>query len=72
MITLKDLEQLEKSAIANKDSEGTLYVGAAIGANKEYLERSKKLIDAGCNVLVVDVANGHSTVCTDAVQKLKE
>jgi len=47
-------------------------VAASIGANKDYLERAKKLVDAGCNALVVDVANGHSTICIDAVKRLKE
>ena len=45
---------------ANKDSSGRLFVGAAVGANKDYIERARELIKAGCDVLVLDVANGHS------------
>jgi len=30
------------------------------------------LINAGCDVLVVDIANGHSSVCIEAVERLKE
>lgn len=37
-----------------------LYVGAAIGGNKDYLERANALVRGGASVLVVDVANGHS------------
>ena len=48
-----------------------MYVGAAIGANKDYLERAEALIKAGADVLVVDVANGHSEVCIEAVKTLK-
>lgn len=72
MITRKDLERNQAKPLANKDENGQLYVGGAIGANKEYLERAKKLIDSGCNVLVVDVANGHSTIAIEAVKRLKE
>jgi IMP dehydrogenase len=47
-------------------------VGAAIGANKDYLERASELIKSEVDVLVVDVANGHSKLCIDAVKMLKE
>lgn len=72
MITKKDIERHMSKPLANKDENGKLYVAAAIGANKEYLERAKALIDAECNALVVDVANGHSTIAIDAVKRLKE
>lgn len=45
---------------------GRLYVGAAVGANKDYIERSQRLVEAGCDVLVVDVANGHSKLAMNA------
>ena len=53
---------------ANKDSSGRLFVGAAVGANKDYIERATQLTKAGCDVLVVDVANGHSKLAIDATQ----
>jgi IMP dehydrogenase len=62
LVTRKDIERTENKVDANTDEDGKLYVGAAIGANKEYLDRTQKLIDAGVDVLVVDIANGHSTV----------
>lgn len=46
--------------LANRDEEGKLYVGAAVGAKDDYIERAKALINAGVDVLVVDIANGHS------------
>lgn len=52
--------------IANKDNSGRLFVGAAIGANKDYIERAGALKNAGCDVLVVDVANGHSKLAMTA------
>lgn len=61
LVTLKDLEaknQREKQA--NIDPQGRLYVGAAVGAKEEDLERAEALVNAGADVLVIDVANGHS------------
>lgn len=72
LVTLRDIVRHEQRPLANLDSEGSLYVGAAVGAKDDYLERAKKLINAGVDVLVVDIANGHSTVCINAVKNLKE
>lgn len=57
---------------SNKDSSGRLFVGAAIGANKDYLQRAEALSQAGCDVFVVDVANGHSKIALDATEELKD
>jgi IMP dehydrogenase len=66
LVSLKDLRQYEAMVNSNKDNRGRLYVGAAVGANKDYIERSEELVRAGCDVLVVDVANGHSKLALDA------
>ena len=47
-------------------------MGAAVGANKDYLERADELVKAGCDVLVIDVANGHSKLAMTATEDLKE
>jgi len=39
-----------------------------VGANKDYIERAQRLKDAGCDVLVIDVANGHSKLAMDATE----
>lgn len=72
LVSLRDILEYEERKLANKDSSGRLYVGAAIGANKDYLERARKLADAGCDVLIVDVANGHSKLALNATEELKE
>lgn len=72
LITLKDIKRLDTFPVANKDLEGKLYVGAAVGAKDDYMERAKSLIEAGVDVLVVDIANGHSKLCVDVVKELKE
>ena len=46
-------------------------MGAAVGANKDYIERSEALVRSGCDVLIVDVANGHSKLAMDATEELK-
>jgi IMP dehydrogenase len=72
LICLKDIFSYEQLKLANKDPNGKLYVGAAVGANKDYIERAERLVEAGCNVLVVDVANGHSQLAIDATETLKD
>ncbi len=49
-----------------------LIVGAAVGTNKEDIERAKTLIDNGCDLLVVDTAHGHSQKVLRALSKLKK
>jgi len=72
LITLRDIILREQRPLANLDTFGRLRVGAAVGAKDDYLERAKKLIDVGTDVLVVDIANGHAQLCIDAVERLKE
>ena len=72
LITLRDIILREQRPLANLDSFGRLRVGGSVGAKDDYLERAKKLIDVGCDVLVVDIANGHAQLCIDAVERLKE
>lgn len=72
LVSIKDLRQYESMNLANKDKTGRLFVGAAVGANKDYIERSEALVKAGCDVLVVDVANGHSKLAMNATEELKD
>lgn len=72
LICLKDIINYERLTLCNKGPDGKLYVGAAVGANKDYLERAERLVEEGCDVLVVDVANGHSQLAIDATESLKD
>lgn len=47
-------------------------VGAAVGAVSDYLDRCDRLLKAGVDVLVVDVAHGHSAHVLKAVKKIKK
>ena len=61
LITVKDIFKRRQHPNANKDQHGRLRVAAAVGGNaKEALPRARALLDAGCDVIVVDSAHGHS------------
>ena len=49
-----------------------LMVGAAVGTNKEDLERAKSLINNGCDLIVIDTAHGHSKKVLNTLSRLKK
>ncbi len=71
LITIKDLLKTEKFPMANKDEEGRLVVGAAVGVGNEALKRASGLVENCCDLLVVDTAHGHSSAVIDTVKRLK-
>jgi IMP dehydrogenase len=72
LITARDLKQKTLNPNASKDKKGRLLVGAAVGVVGDYLERSAALLEAGADVLVVDVAHGHADHVIAALAKLKK
>lgn len=66
LVTSKDIENLEKYPLANKDANGQLIVGAAIGAVGDYLERTSELVKAKVDVIVMDIANFQSDLGAEA------
>ncbi len=72
LITSKDIENLEKYPLANKDHNGQLIVGAAVGATGDYLERACELIKAGVDVIVIDIANAQSDIGLDAARAFRK
>lgn len=72
LITIKDIEKARQFPQAAKDSQGRLLVAAAVGVGPDRLERSKALVDAGVDALVIDTAHGHSIGVIEAVRDLKE
>lgn len=71
LITATDIVKKTLYPDAAKDKSGHLLVGAAVGVNEDYLERAGLLVDAGCDVLVVDVAHGHNERAINAVKTLR-
>lgn len=72
LITVKDILKTTEFPNANKDSEGRLRVGAAVGTGGDTEERVKALVEAGVDVIVVDTAHGHSQGVIDRVRWVKE
>ena len=72
LITMKDIEKSIDYPLASRDTEGRLIVGAAIGVGKDLQERTKKLVEAGVDVLVLDSAHGDSKGVIEAVQLIKK
>ncbi|EGY53398.1 IMP dehydrogenase [Neisseria shayeganii] len=72
LITVKDIVKTTEFPNANKDSDGRLRVGAAVGVGKETDERVAALVAAGVDVIVVDTAHGHSQGVLDRVRWVKQ
>lgn len=71
LITLKDIVEIEEKRLAVKDKKGRLLVGAAIGVKGDFFERAGALLSASADVLVLDIAHGHSEIAVNAVKKIK-
>jgi IMP dehydrogenase len=72
LITAKDLLRQQRMPFATRDARGRLRVGAAIGATGDYLERAAELIRAGVDVIVIDIAHGHSIVMARAMAEFRK
>ncbi|HSL22041.1 MAG TPA: IMP dehydrogenase [Vicinamibacterales bacterium] len=72
LITAKDIVKHQQAPFATRDGQGRLRVGAAIGAKGDYLERAAELIKAGTDVIVIDIAHGHSIVMERAIELFRK
>jgi len=72
LITVKDIEKAQKHPNACKDAEGRLRVAAATTVGDDGYDRTQRLIEAGCDLLVVDTAHGHSARVIEAVARIKK
>ena len=68
LITIKDIEKMRKYPNACKDQMGRLRVGAAVGVAKDREMRIDALLRAGCDVIVIDTAHGHSKNVINAIK----
>ncbi|TMV93715.1 IMP dehydrogenase [Thioclava sp. BHET1] len=71
LLTLKDTEKAVLHPLACKDDKGRLRVAAASTVGDEGYERSCALIEAGCDLIVIDTAHGHSEGVAKAVARVK-
>jgi IMP dehydrogenase len=71
LITTKDIVASLRFPHATKDDRGRLRVGAAIGVVGDYLERAAALVEAGADVLVLDIAHGHAEHALRAIAAVR-
>ena len=71
LITVKDIFKRRQFPNSCKDEHGRLRVGAAIGTTQKELDRAEALLAAGCDVLVIDTAHGHSAGVLEAVERTR-
>jgi IMP dehydrogenase len=71
LITVKDIEKAQKYPNACKDERGRLRVAAATSVGEDGVARAMALIEAECDVIVVDTAHGHSKGVLDTVARIQ-
>jgi len=72
LITIRDIEQAEAHPTAVTDDLGRLRVGAAVGVGSDREARVEALLAAGCDVICVDTAHGHSAGVLEAVRQIRK
>ena len=72
LMTVQDIEKARTHPDACKDEQGRLRVAAATGVGVDGIGRAEALLDAGCDVIVVDTAHGHSKGVIQTVYKVKK
>lgn len=72
LITVKDMEKAVNYPEATKDSAGRLRAAAATNTGDSGVERAEALLDADCDLIVVDTAHGHSKGVATTVERIKK
>jgi IMP dehydrogenase len=72
LITVKDIEKSQQHPNAAKDAAGRLRVAAATTVGDDGFARAEALIAAGCDLVVVDTAHGHSQRVIESVARIKK
>tara|TARA_Y100000590_G_scaffold459455_1_gene616589 strand:- start:18445 stop:19740 length:1296 start_codon:yes stop_codon:yes gene_type:complete len=72
LYTTQDILDLENFPNASKDKKGRPLVGAAVGVKGDFLDRTEALLNAGADVIVVDIAHGHSENAISTVKNIKK
>ena len=71
LITVKDIERAVTYPNATKDAAGRLRVAAATTVGDAGFARSEALLDAECDLIIVDTAHGHNIAVAEAVRRIK-
>ena len=72
LITVNDIEKAVTYPQATKDRSGRLRVAAATTVGDKGIERTEALIDAECDLIIIDTAHGHSKMVADSVARVRK
>ena len=72
LITSNDITNIENYPKASKDKKGRPLVGAAVGVKGDFMERTESLLEADTDIIVVDIAHGHSENAVNTVKHIKK
>ena len=72
LVTSRDIINTSDYPNMSVDGKGRPLVGAAVGVKGDFMERSEALLEAGADVLVVDIAHGHSENAMNTVRNIKK
>ncbi|RHW16415.1 IMP dehydrogenase [Sphingomonas gilva] len=71
LITVKDIEKAVTYPDATKDGSGRLRVAAATTVGDKGYDRTEALVEAECDLIVIDTAHGHNRDVARAVERVK-
>ena len=72
LITVKDIEKAVTYPAATKDASGRLRVAAATTVGDLGFARTQALIEAECDLIVIDTAHGHNIDVARSVERIKK
>ena len=72
LITLKDIMKIAEFPKATKDGRGRLALGAAVGVKPSETRRVERLLEAGADCIVVDIAHGDSELEIDIIKDIRK
>jgi IMP dehydrogenase len=71
LITAQDIIKLQEHPQATKDLKGRLRVGVAVGVRSSDMQRAASCVDAGADMIVIDIAHGHADHVLEMVRRCK-
>ena len=72
LITYKDITKAKDKPMACKDEKGRLRVAAGVGVTDDTLDRTRALVEAGADAIVIDTAHGHSKGVIEKLVEVKK
>lgn len=72
LITAKDILKRVEHPFATVDAKRRLRVAAAVGVGKEAIERTKALVGAEVDAIVIDTAHGHSRRVLETAKRIRK